>query len=311
MPAAGSESLTVATKAGQRLATSLAGRTLAAGLQTIDSISNAPALRCAAEAALLDLAGQRLDEPLNRLFDCETQPRVAVNASLGSLDTATPARAAAAVGIDGLFIEVHPNPDEALCDGPNSLRLDRLPALLEQRQEGGFTIYVIESIPHEEAAVVWGHIEYEVRKKDTMPLEARYYDEDGGLVAWSGGGAGLGLRASAPLSQVRYDFDEEARRPDLFPSGQLDADLQQLVREESGPGGRIYFMCHFDHPREFTEPAIEAVDRLLRLGAGLQVEAWRTMLDALALETPAEFVDWFAVDREFGHETPPERVPER
>jgi KamA family protein len=46
-----------------------------------------------------------------------------------------------------------------------------------------------------------------------------------------------------------------------------DPDLQQLVREESGPGGRIYFMCHFDHPREFTEPAIEAVDRLLRLGA--------------------------------------------
>jgi len=46
-----------------------------------------------------------------------------------------------------------------------------------------------------------------------------------------------------------------------------DRDLQQLIREESGPGGRIYMMCHFDHPREFTEPAIEAVDTLLRLGA--------------------------------------------
>ena len=31
------------------------------------------------------------------------------------------ARAAAAVGIDGLFCEVHPRPDEALSDGPNSL----------------------------------------------------------------------------------------------------------------------------------------------------------------------------------------------
>jgi len=31
------------------------------------------------------------------------------------------ARAAAAVGIDALFMEVHPNPDEAKCDGPNSL----------------------------------------------------------------------------------------------------------------------------------------------------------------------------------------------
>lgn len=40
------------------------------------------------------------------------------------------ARAAVAAGIDGLFLEVHPNPDCALCDGPNSLALDSLPELL-------------------------------------------------------------------------------------------------------------------------------------------------------------------------------------
>lgn len=40
------------------------------------------------------------------------------------------ARAAAAVGIDGLFFEVHPDPDRALSDGPNSLAMDSLPALL-------------------------------------------------------------------------------------------------------------------------------------------------------------------------------------
>jgi 2-dehydro-3-deoxyphosphooctonate aldolase (KDO 8-P synthase) len=40
------------------------------------------------------------------------------------------ARAAVAAGIDGLFLEVHPEPDRALCDGPNSLALDSLPALL-------------------------------------------------------------------------------------------------------------------------------------------------------------------------------------
>ncbi|MCL5807116.1 MAG: 3-deoxy-8-phosphooctulonate synthase [Deltaproteobacteria bacterium] len=40
------------------------------------------------------------------------------------------ARAAVAAGIDGLFFEVHPDPDSALCDGPNSLSLDGLPALL-------------------------------------------------------------------------------------------------------------------------------------------------------------------------------------
>jgi 2-dehydro-3-deoxyphosphooctonate aldolase (KDO 8-P synthase) len=42
------------------------------------------------------------------------------------------ARAAVAVGIDGLFMEVHENPDEALSDGPNSLRLADLPELLDQ-----------------------------------------------------------------------------------------------------------------------------------------------------------------------------------
>jgi len=42
------------------------------------------------------------------------------------------ARAAMAVGIDGLFIEVHPDPDKALCDGPNSLPLDQVEPLLQQ-----------------------------------------------------------------------------------------------------------------------------------------------------------------------------------
>lgn len=41
-------------------------------------------------------------------------------------------RAAMAVGIDGLFIEVHPDPAKALCDGPNSLPLDAVEPLLRQ-----------------------------------------------------------------------------------------------------------------------------------------------------------------------------------
>jgi 2-dehydro-3-deoxyphosphooctonate aldolase (KDO 8-P synthase) len=41
------------------------------------------------------------------------------------------ARAAAAAGVDGFFLEVHPEPDKALCDGPNMVGLDDLPALLE------------------------------------------------------------------------------------------------------------------------------------------------------------------------------------
>lgn len=41
------------------------------------------------------------------------------------------ARAAAAVGVDGIFMEVHPNPAKALCDGPNSLKLDKLEKVLK------------------------------------------------------------------------------------------------------------------------------------------------------------------------------------
>jgi len=40
------------------------------------------------------------------------------------------ARAAVAAGVDGVFMEVHTNPEQALCDGPNSLKLDTLYKLL-------------------------------------------------------------------------------------------------------------------------------------------------------------------------------------
>ncbi len=42
------------------------------------------------------------------------------------------ARAAAALGVDGLFMEVHPCPEKALCDGPNSLPLPALSSLLKE-----------------------------------------------------------------------------------------------------------------------------------------------------------------------------------
>jgi 2-dehydro-3-deoxyphosphooctonate aldolase (KDO 8-P synthase) len=41
------------------------------------------------------------------------------------------ARAAVACGCDGLFLETHPRPDEALSDGPNMIPLDELPKLVE------------------------------------------------------------------------------------------------------------------------------------------------------------------------------------
>ncbi|WP_300808597.1 3-deoxy-8-phosphooctulonate synthase [uncultured Desulfovibrio sp.] len=43
---------------------------------------------------------------------------------------ATLARAAIAVGVAGLFLETHPDPDKAPCDGPNMLPFSALPSLL-------------------------------------------------------------------------------------------------------------------------------------------------------------------------------------
>jgi NAD(P)-dependent dehydrogenase (short-subunit alcohol dehydrogenase family) len=49
-----------------------------------------------------------------------------------------------------------------------------------------------------------------------------------GLDVWHRGGSGIGITASAALSQVAYAYDDDARRLDLFPAGALDVDLQQV-----------------------------------------------------------------------------------
>jgi 2-dehydro-3-deoxyphosphooctonate aldolase (KDO 8-P synthase) len=50
------------------------------------------------------------------------------------------ARAAVAAGISGLFVETHPNPDQALSDGPNAWPLPRLRSLLETLKELDATV---------------------------------------------------------------------------------------------------------------------------------------------------------------------------
>jgi 2-dehydro-3-deoxyphosphooctonate aldolase (KDO 8-P synthase) len=53
------------------------------------------------------------------------------SSSGGQREFAEPlARAAVAVGIDGLFMEVHPEPDKALCDGPNMIKLNDVERML-------------------------------------------------------------------------------------------------------------------------------------------------------------------------------------
>ncbi len=78
--------------------------------------------------------------PIMRSFDCPVifdathsvqLPGGAGGASSGQRQFIDPlTRAAVAVGIDGLFMEIHPDPDTALCDGPNSMPLDKIEELL-------------------------------------------------------------------------------------------------------------------------------------------------------------------------------------
>ena len=42
------------------------------------------------------------------------------------------ARAAVSIGIDGLFLETHPDPDQSPSDGPNMVPLDRVEGLLKE-----------------------------------------------------------------------------------------------------------------------------------------------------------------------------------
>jgi len=80
--------------------------------------------------------------PVMRSFDCPVifdathsvqLPGGSGGSSGGQREFVAPlSRAAVAAGIDGLFMEVHPDPGKALCDGPNSMPLDAMEHLLIQ-----------------------------------------------------------------------------------------------------------------------------------------------------------------------------------
>jgi NAD(P)-dependent dehydrogenase (short-subunit alcohol dehydrogenase family) len=60
-------------------------------------------------------------------------------------------------------------------------------------------------------------------------LQAFDYGHDKNLpVAWNDKAPGIGLRASAKLSQIPYTIDNSLTSEEVFPVGQLDADLQQV-----------------------------------------------------------------------------------
>lgn len=72
------------------------------------------------------------------------------------------------------------------------------------------------------------------------------------------------LRAIPHVAVIRIG----TKVPAFNPRRVLDDDaLLQAIRRYSTSSGRIYFMTHFDHPRELTDQALQCIDRLLGSGA--------------------------------------------
>jgi len=94
----------------------------------------------------------------------------------------------------------------------------------------GITVWEFRLTPKPEAAVVWGHVDYQVRQADYMPLWARYYDEDGELsrTMWWSDFRDLGGRfvpavmemqpADKPEESTTVVYDELEFNIDIEPS---------------------------------------------------------------------------------------------
>ncbi len=63
---------------------------------------------------------------------------------------------------------------------------------------------------------------------DLNALTHQTVDKKNMPVTWHGEAPGIGLRASAQLSQIPYSFDSSLPSAEVFPEGELDADLQQV-----------------------------------------------------------------------------------
>lgn len=62
----------------------------------------------------------------------------------------------------------------------------------------------------------------------TLSIEAGTNQNNTLSVSWHGQEPGVGIRASAKLSQIPYSFDNSLQTKEVFPEGKLDADLQQV-----------------------------------------------------------------------------------
>jgi ATP-dependent DNA helicase DinG len=115
------------------------------------------------------------------------------------------------------------------------------------------------------------------------------------------------VRARARDSAGPYSLEAPIRPLDpeiRAPAEGLDAALARLAEPMLALAARLE--RRLDEEAAELDPAlrvrIEAAARGLRRRGQLAIAAWRAMLASLAVETPEEFVDWFALERRDGAE---------
>ena len=120
---------------------------------------------------------------------------------------------------------------------------DRLDLLINnaaqtvRRPPGFYAHLMANEIKHmhelpQEAQGLLGH--YEECRNQLMSYGRKDLSDEASLpIAWNGKMQGIGLRASAQLSQIPYTYDHDLPVEKVFPSGKLDADLQQVDLRET------------------------------------------------------------------------------
>lgn len=120
---------------------------------------------------------------------------------------------------------------------------DRLDILINNaaqtvRRPPGFYLHLMENESRpindlsKDAQVLLGH--YEQCKNELISYNEQHFSNDVSMpIAWDGKMQGLGLRASAQLSQIPYIYDKDLQAEKVFPQGKLDADLQQVDLRET------------------------------------------------------------------------------
>jgi len=126
---------------------------------------------------------------------------------------------------------------ELFCDYIEQ-QYDRLDILVNNaaqtvRRPSGFYAHLMsnEALPPEDlpeqARLLMRH--YDRCKQQIQTLSLPQVHSEADLpITWTGKTPGIGLRASAQLSQIPYAYDHALATEEIFPKGQLDADLQQV-----------------------------------------------------------------------------------